>query len=663
VGTGWRWSGLWDYSTIVTRPENARETATEVAQRSGATPADAALIKVRIAETLAPFDAMHLLALVADVSSMAVPSDFPLPIVPQAVVEYFATILLERDDPAGSADPANGPAIREAAQRAIGEIESLMSLTLLARMIQSGHAATPLSQLSADLAFRESVFRWPSYPDQERRALAELFKHPDVRNALVQELGFAAEDALQLHDAMDRLIHAQREAHSRLHGELFAEHVVTNHQLVALSERDRAMVGHALQLGPDLVKAWSVTEMHLSLASGKGWQMCHGYLGLLASRFGEARGTSYAHGGSQVRSRPLVTDDDERYLPTSIDNALRALRPALEAALPKQVFDGTYQAHRATWVEEQTADAIRRALPEAQVWQNLRFDLDGTRNYEIDGLVRLDSLCVIIEVKGGRLPSGARGRNLKKALEALLGKASEQAGRLSRAIADGRSPPFRNAKTGSPVSVDLSGVTRVESIVVTLEDLGWLASRRGALRDLGLIAENDAAVPWVVSVFDLEVITELTNHPAEFTRYIALRHHLDERVLAFDELELWLLYLDESIDFSALAATMIMLDGRVAKYDDAKLLGRGELPRLRLSRECECEIQRLRRHAAVGWLEHCEEIVAREQEGRKPVAFPMPALPDLVVCAPPDRGLVVKSVRDLPLQSPPQDHKTDVVGD
>jgi len=196
-------------------------------------------------------------------------------------------------------------------------------------------------------------------------------------------------------------------------------------------------------------------------------------------------------------------------------------------------------------------------------------------------------------------------------------------------------------------------------MVVTLDDLGWLASRRSALRGLGIITEDDALVPWVVSVFDLEVITELTNHPAEFTRYIALRHHLDERVLEFDELELWLLYLDESIDFSALTGAMIMLDGRVARYDDAKLLGRGKLPRLRLSGKYDRELQQLRRNPAPGWLEICEEVIAKVQEPRRPAAFPVPTNPDLVVCAPPDRGLVLKSVRDLLLQTPTPDREQD----
>lgn len=200
--------------------------------------------------------------------------------------------------------------------------------------------------------------------------------------------------------------------------------------------------------------------------------------------------------------------------------------------------------------------------------------------------------------------------------------------------------------------MDLAGVTRVETVVVTLEDLGWLATRQHALRDLGLFAADKAAVPWVVSVFDLEVIAELTHHPAEFTRYNALRHSLDGRVLAVDELELWLLYLDESIDFAALRASMIMLDGRLSRYDDAKLLGHGKLPRLRLPRKRERELHGVRATAAAGWLERAEAVIADVQARRPPTAFPAPTVDELVVCAPRDRGIVSRRVRDLPLRAP-----------
>lgn len=319
-----------------TSPPPSDRTPGEIRARSSVTAADAAQLKVQITECLASFDAMHLLALIADISSTVTPSDSSLPIIPQAVVEYFATILLERQDPTGTADPANTPALRAAAQRAIGEIERLMSITLLAHMIDSGYAEDPLSQVNADLAFRDTVFRWPSYPDQERRALTELFAPREVREALVGQLSFGSEDALRLHDAMDRVLAAQRLAHARAHEKLIAERLPLDPQLAALGEPERRMLAIAMQLGPDLVDAWTVNETHLAVASGTRWQTCHAYLTLLASHFGDVKGTTLAHGRSRVRGRPLVTDDNDRYLPTSVDNALRALRPALEAALPSR---------------------------------------------------------------------------------------------------------------------------------------------------------------------------------------------------------------------------------------------------------------------------------------------------------------------------------------
>jgi hypothetical protein len=135
---------------------------------------------MRVADTLRPFDAMHLLALLADVSSVSVPSDFPMPILPHAIIEYVASVLLERDTSAGSNTKARSPEVREAVQRVLPDVERMMSLSLGARMIESGYADDPLKQLTADLAFWDLTFRWPSYPEQEQEVLDELFDSSDI---------------------------------------------------------------------------------------------------------------------------------------------------------------------------------------------------------------------------------------------------------------------------------------------------------------------------------------------------------------------------------------------------------------------------------------------------------------------------------------------------
>jgi hypothetical protein len=223
-------------------------TAAELADQAGATPQKIAQVKRKIAADLGALDAMHVLALLADVSTHVLPTSFPLPLPQSAVVEYLATVLLERSDPHGlrdDDDSSGSHATRQAAEQALVAAEDIVGATLTARMLASGAAETPLEQLSADLAYRDVLFRWPSYSDQERAALESLFETPQVSAALRDVLGFDAQIALRLYDATVELIQRRREALS----EHFA-HVIT-----AIADRE-----------PQVAAASPRLRRHLQLA-------------------------------------------------------------------------------------------------------------------------------------------------------------------------------------------------------------------------------------------------------------------------------------------------------------------------------------------------------------------------------------------------------------
>jgi hypothetical protein len=159
--------------------------------------------------------------------------------------------------------------------------------------------------------------------------------------------------------------------------------------------------------------------------------------------------------------------------------------------------------------------------------------------------------------------------------------------------------------------------------------------RRSALHYLGVL-DSVSDAPWVVSVFELEIICELSSHPAELTGYIAARRALDDRVLPYDELELWLLHLSESLRFEAVDGTTILVLDRVSALDDHLVLGAGPAPRMKLKRDVRRALERESASRQPGWLRRCEALITQVQQRRPPTSWPVARISGLRLCAPRD---------------------------
>ncbi|MDQ3632724.1 MAG: NERD domain-containing protein [Actinomycetota bacterium] len=604
------------------------------AEALGATPAAAAAEKIAILEDLAPFEALHLTALVAELSAPTLPSDAGIPRPSPTVCEYFASILLARTSPDGEQPPRPAPEVRSAAQAALIRIERLTGRSFFAKLIQSGLTSAPFARLVVDRELRDIVFRWPNYPDQEEALLAELFSSAACATALRHQLGFDAEQALRMYRALTEITVVKRQVHAALHEQLLEAHARTDAVLGALPVDDRRLLALGMRLGPDLVDAWTCSELELAAAAGVRWQVARSFRERLTTGFGATRGLHLVAGRNRVRSRPLIPTGPERSLTFSLDGVLRAIRPMLEDALPPGLFQGAYQSARATWLEDVTVEALASLLPGSQVYRNVRFDLDGDENLEIDILLRCDHLIFVIEAKAGTVDPEEGGRAFKNSVEEILGHGSRQSGRLALAMAQGRTPDFRSHPSGEPVHVDLTGVRRAYPIVITLDDVGFLATRGHSLVDAGL-RDPQLPWPWVVSIFDLQVICETAGHPAELTTFVDARRRLDQRVLALDELELWFLHQAESLDMVDVPGGLIMLEGRVAVYDDHRLLGRPEPPGMPLQPSDRRLLADELGRADQDWLWRCEAILQRARADRRPAHWPSP-IPELSVCAPSD---------------------------
>lgn len=588
--------------------------------------ADAATLKLEIKRRLAPFDAMDALAWIASLGVRA-PVELPpgadeLLLERVEVGEYLACLLLERPT---SAPTSTAPAPAEqlefvaAMAGAFTEASALSKSQgdgLLRGAFQSGLA---IEAVAAGIELSDQWYRFGGTQEQIRHLLDELFPGGDeVSESLTALVGFDCQDALRLADAIASVLLSKisdyRQGIDETLGEEPAE-LGSEEWLFHLKD----FVDHFLRPG-DYVH-WTFTADEIATASALQLDVAQAFLEIFSIGFGELRaGRPLLTGRNEVRRRPLVRDAHERFLALNHPNLVWSIRPTLEERLrADRGAWNRYLMHRAAWLEERASRLLEKAL-HVSALRNVSFRLasDPKPLWEVDVLMRVDDVCCVVEAKSGAVSEKARkGRttDARHDLESLIAKSSRQAARLGDAITAGEDILFVDRSSGHPVRFPLAGITRVEPIVVTLEDLTPIVANVASLRAADLIAQ-EIDVPWIVNVFDLEAIVRTVQFTAQLTTYVAQRRHLAARVFFNDETDLWAAFLTSSLSIRNNREPLVAVIGP----------GRQLHPRfpheptpdmsMRLTASQARRLRRLHRDRHPGWLAEAEAIIAKAQHGR-----------------------------------------------
>jgi len=157
------------------------------------------------------------------------------------------------------------------------------------------------------------------------------------------------------------------------------------------------------------------------------------FLAQLSLAFGgapaERRGTLVPGPTHPLKMRPLVVHDARYFCSLDILGVLhRIITPRLNPD-SKLAASGTnsalwarFDAHRAGLVEDRTLDYLRRSLNAPLAKRGLKYVSPQDGNGELDGLVLVDDVAILIEVKAGALSEGARAgepREFARDLRAL----------------------------------------------------------------------------------------------------------------------------------------------------------------------------------------------------------------------------------------------------
>lgn len=265
-------------------------------------------------------------------------------------------------------------------------------------------------------------------------------------------------------------------------------------------------------------------------------------------------------GDNPLRTAPIVADPASRRMLVHEGLALPAVREVIETRLKAAGRMTAYENHRGPWVEKAAIDLLERALPHARVYRSLNYFVpdpraakpqleptDFTKRVEADGLVLVDDVALIIEVKSVSLTGEARGgvaRRLRGKLRDIITSAADQAGRLRDRILTDKRLRLDNGEW-----LDLSGVREVHTIAIGLEDLSGVTTTIPALLAAGVIRRDN--IPWTVSIHDLRVVCELLDRPSELILYLRRRTRPETtwKYRAVDELDLFMLFLEAHFYF------------------------------------------------------------------------------------------------------------------
>lgn len=426
------------------------------------------------------------------------------------------------------------------------------------------HSATdPLDRLAARVVAGHLVTRGAQYESIARDTNRSFLERDPVRSLVEAELGFTPDDVAGVAGALHELQQSKIERSLR---RLPSPDRLAGTPSAADVAAARAVFGSPQEM-------FTVTVDEVARQSGVATTR----VGPILSRFSvkpptgspEEAVLTLMAGSNPFHGKGLIQIDDTSFMALSTALAAEHVRPTLEDGLPRNTpVWAAYDKARARWAEREAARLVSRLLGVAgPTHSSLRYltpedpaelallasdgtaPRQGVKQVEADAIFVVDQVAFCIEVKAGSLSTRARAgdpRRLGKDLGSLVQDANSQAARLRDLIlANG------GVWTAKRRWIAFDGVREVHSIVVTLDDCGPVVLSMSQLIDAGLITTEQ--VPWVVSMHDLHVASDILEWAPQFLCYLRRRTHvLAARWLeAVDELDILMSFVHGHLYFES----------------------------------------------------------------------------------------------------------------
>lgn len=440
-------------------------------------------------------------------------------------------------------------------------MRAMFSLIRAAR--KDGQPGRVVPRLTHAAISREIFLRLPRFHDKEMQLLKELFTG-DIRPSLLDRLGFGAEEMFTVYQSLNSFVAQTAADRVRAAADELDDQIAESPELLAYLEAHPRGIDDAkahiatVQGFSDFGSAVALTFDQLKVRTGLPDAPLRALLERLTIDL-DAENTGlvkeFLRGDNPMRTRPFVsrTNDDGQteWLLVQPTWLIFGMRELFEIELSAKPMDQSYMKQRGELLERRGMRALVEALRPDAALVNVEY-VDGQhKRFEADGLILVGHVAIVLEAKSNRITPLARSgaaERLWLELGPIVTKAAEQAERLRVLILEGSSLHVRSAsslgtdgtleKARTNWDLDISNITDVFTIALSLEDLNFIATITTELVDSGLIPAG-ASAPWIVNVHDLEIAAELLSRPSELVHFLSRRRRAADKntVLASDELD------------------------------------------------------------------------------------------------------------------------------
>ena len=233
-----------------------------------------------------------------------------------------------------------------------------------------------------------------------------------------------------------------------------------------------------------------------------------------------------------VMSRPIIRLNERLYLWTIPAGFHHSAFTMLERLIQgNNDLLSAYHDRRGEYLEDAVASAFAEKFPSAKVLTNVYWThpADGSE-YQTDCIVLIDSTVLIAESKGGRFSSHAqrgKARPLRDDIQDLLVKPTEQSKRLADLLEQGDGKLELRPNDDDAIVVDIPKVEQVATLGVTLESIAAMLPGLSEVIEAGLTSGEYEALTYNLTLFNLQVIFEILEHPSDVITYLIRRSEIE----------------------------------------------------------------------------------------------------------------------------------------
>lgn len=263
-----------------------------------------------------------------------------------------------------------------------------------------------------------------------------------------------------------------------------------------------------------------------------------------------------------LQSKPFVDFGEYVYMPLIFSTIMNLPKQFHYSFIAEKIFDKesleAYKKNRGDVVENLTSKFLSRLIPEENIFRGLSY---VGENGEADVTVVREEGMLFGECKSKIITlASIQGlhKNIMTDVYQAIGAAYMQGVRSIKRVSEGK-----KFATKSGDEIVLSDVEKKYVVCVTIENFGIIPSEI----DEYISIDENVGVPYVVNVYDFDIITQECDSYEELIDYIEFRRNNYKLISAMDELDAFGYYKKNGNEKITLSADELLITDYTLKFD------------------------------------------------------------------------------------------------